>query len=100
MKRKHVRFEVAYSSNSWVATFVETDLNKKKIMGLLIIQYLYMHSIPAVLLRNIISLPTKSHLLLSCKFICDALRDLVPFVQFKKREKHPWRSVNFSKDAG
>ena len=27
--------------------------------------------------------------------ICDALRDLVPFVQFKKREKHPWRRVNF-----
>ena len=24
---------------------------------------------------------------------CGALRDLVPFVQFKKREKHPWRSV-------
>ena len=23
--------------------------------------------------------------------ICDALRNLVPFVQFKKREKHPWR---------
>ena len=31
--------------------------------------------------------------------ICDALRDLVAFVQFKKREKHPWRSVNFSKVA-
>ena len=28
------------------------------------------------------------------------MRDLVPFVQFKKREKHPWRSVNFSKDTG
>ena len=28
-----------------------------------------------------------------------ALRDLVPFVQYKKREKHPWRSVNFSKVA-
>ena len=28
--------------------------------------------------------------------ICGALRDLVPFVQFKKREKHPWRSVNFT----
>ena len=28
--------------------------------------------------------------------ICGALRDLVPFVQFKKREKHPWGSVNFS----
>ena len=26
---------------------------------------------------------------------CDALRDLVPFVQFKKSEKHPWRSVNY-----
>ena len=28
------------------------------------------------------------------------LRDLVAFVQFKKREKHPERSVNFSKVAG
>ena len=25
--------------------------------------------------------------------ISDAFRDLVPFVQFEKREKHPWRSV-------
>ena len=31
---------------------------------------------------------------------CVALRDLVPFVQFKKRGKHPWRTVNFSKVAG
>ena len=34
------------------------------------------------------------------KCICDALRYLVPLVQFKRREKHPWRSVNFSKVAG
>ena len=27
--------------------------------------------------------------------ICDALLDLVPFVQFTKPEKHSWRSVNF-----
>ena len=27
------------------------------------------------------------------------MRDLVPFVQFKKCEKHPWRSVTFSKPA-
>ena len=33
-------------------------------------------------------------------FICDALRDLVPFLQFKKREKHTWRSATFSKVAG
>ena len=32
-----------------------------------------------------------------CIYICDTLRDLVPFVQFKKREKHPWRSVTFSR---
>ena len=43
---------------------------------------------------------------ISCEFyafdliLCDALCDLVPFVQFKKREKHTWRSVTFSKVAG
>ena len=31
---------------------------------------------------------------------CGALRDLVAFAQFKKREKQPWRSANFSKIAG
>ena len=29
--------------------------------------------------------------------IFDALRDLVPFVQFNKLLKHPWKSVTFSK---
>ena len=33
------------------------------------------------------------------KFRCDALRDLVPFLQFKKREKRPWRSITFSEVA-
>ena len=32
--------------------------------------------------------------------ICDALRDLVLFPQFKKHQKRPWRSVNFSKVVG
>ena len=32
--------------------------------------------------------------------ICDALRDLVPFVQFKKRKKDSGRSVIFSKVTG
>ena len=32
--------------------------------------------------------------------ICDALRDLVPFVQFEKRERHPWRSDTFSGVVG
>ena len=30
----------------------------------------------------------------------DVWRDLVPFVQFKKRKKHPLRTVTFSKVAG
>ena len=32
--------------------------------------------------------------------ICGVLRDLVQCTQFKKREKHPWKSVNFRKVAG
>ena len=32
--------------------------------------------------------------------ICDVLRDIVNFVQLKKCEKHPWRSITFSKVAG
>ena len=31
---------------------------------------------------------------------CGALHDLVPFVQFKSREKYPKRNVTFSKVAG
>ena len=34
---------------------------------------------------------------ISCRKICDALRDLVPFEQFKKPEKTP---ITFSKVAG
>ena len=32
--------------------------------------------------------------------IWQALRDLVPSVQFEKREKHPWDSVTFHEVAG
>ena len=35
--------------------------------------------------------------MISSDTIYGALRDLVPFVQFKKSEKNPWRNVNFSK---
>ena len=40
--------------------------------------------------------PSK-HLKWNCLQKCGALRDFVPFVQFKKREKCPWRSVVFRK---
>ena len=32
-------------------------------------------------------------------FEIDILCDLVSFVQIKKREKHPWRRINFIKVA-
>ena len=38
-----------------------------------------------------------SHFFMSYKW--DALRDLVPFVQFKKHEKHPWMSVTVSSNT-
>ena len=34
---------------------------------------------------------------LTCCYICDALRDLLAFVPYKGREKHPWRGVTYSK---
>ena len=30
-------------------------------------------------------------------FQSDLLRGMLPFLQFKKREKHPWKSITFSK---
>ena len=33
------------------------------------------------------------------QLLCDVLRDLLPFVQFKKLKKAPWRSFTFSKVA-
>ena len=33
-------------------------------------------------------------------FQYDVLRNFVPFGKLKKREKHSWRSVTFSKNAG
>ena len=42
-----------------------------------------------------------AHLCITFKlFICGTLSDLVPFIQIKKCEKHPWRSVTFIKVAG
>ena len=38
-------------------------------------------------------------LLLLTLNICGVLLDLISFAQLKKREKHPWRSVTFSKVA-
>ena len=47
----------------------------------------------------LVTIVTPKSTVLSTK-IFDVLCDLVPFVQFKKREKHRWRTVTFSKVAG
>ena len=31
--------------------------------------------------------------------ICDAFRNLLPFLQFKKREKYPCKSIAFNNSA-
>ena len=50
------------------------------------------------LLSLLIIIFAKSSVIFSVKFAkCDALHNLVPFVQFKKREKYPWRSDTFNK---
>ena len=36
---------------------------------------------------------TVTQIFFSFTYICEALRDLAPFVLFKKREKHTWKSV-------
>ena len=51
-------------------------------------------------LKNVFEIIFEFRFLLVSGKICGALRNLVPFVQFKKRENHPLRSVNFSKVAG
>ena len=52
---------------------------------------------PQVFLKNISKNFSKLSKWLLFLNICDALRDLVPFVQFKKRKKHLWRNVTFRK---
>ena len=39
----------------------------------------------------------RENLMEECNF--GEVRNLVPFIQFKKPEKYPWRSVNFRKVA-
>ena len=48
------------------------------------------HNVKSEINRNILVLQAN---------VCDVLRDLVPFVQFKKLGKQPSRSVTFTKVA-
>ena len=42
----------------------------------------------------------KNQIQIKCFSYSDPLDDLVPFLQFKKREKHPWSKVTFTRFEG
>ena len=44
-----------------------------------------------------LSTVSRISLSLAVNFHISALLNLVPFIQFQKREKHPWRNITFSK---
>ena len=82
--------------------FVKTD---RKIHLCIINKSLYLNALTGSLLSQaIVKHVGPNALITSLQFdldfqICGRLRDLVPFVQFKKHEKQPWRNVNFGKVA-
>ena len=62
-------------------------------------QPIILSSIKFLLWLNLLTLLNFSGISLA-NFKWDAFHDLVPFAQFKKGEKQPWRSVTFIKVAG
>ena len=70
--------------------FLKKSITKTFTEGII---YLYVRKF---FQKNDHFLPSDTH----AKNKCDALRNLVPFVQFKKHEKDPSRSITFSKAAG
>ena len=46
-----------------------------------------------------LTLKIESGVSMNANFIWEALHDLVPFAQFRKRGKYPWRSDNYSQPA-
>ena len=77
-------FHIHWNSLSWWFIFLLYDSEKQKIW-VTVKSFLYEKNT----WRNWLKL-----------IICVVLRDLVPFLQSRKHEKHPWRRVTFSKVAG
>ena len=78
----------------------QADLNLQLEVLLLFWRHLSTTNLQSV--AFIFTLFFKKHVVIMNVYfiLCGALRDLVAFAQFKKLEKHPWRSVTFSKLAG
>ena len=84
-----------FQHSLWFYMYVCLSLYKNWI-------WLLMHQEELILLWCTVSgyIPFSSQNRFSHLYKWHVLRDLVLFVQFEKREKHPWRSVTFSKVAG
>ena len=75
------------SAHQLIGNVFVFNLNQKKLN-----QWLYTSVICGSSILNVRNKQCKSYLIT----ICGALHNLVPFVQFKKREKQPWKSVTFN----
>ena len=93
----------AYLTLSW-RRFLSHRKQSIDLQSKLIDWFLYDRNIRYKIVRTFSNVNDECFFHLLKSFIsnlkCGALRDLVLLVQFKKREKHPWRNVNFSKVAG
>ena len=85
-------FIIAVISGTLIFREVKNLITKKKLRNF--INFIYgrpWNFLPKVKISR------KAWCLRFFRNICDALCDLVPFVQFKNREKHPWMSVTLLK---
>ena len=59
----------------------------------------FWHSDYGHLVKVLLNMPNSLVISRAVFLNCDALCNLVPFMQFQKHEEHPWRSFTFSKAA-
>ena len=92
------------ASQSWLIYFkYQTTQNCSIAILVDIFKYQTSQNCSITIFVDIFQISNKSelqHYNVGSKYTCDALRDLISFVQFKKRKKHPWRIVTFSRNAG
>ena len=97
LKLKHLSRSTCCSQNALSYLTLTVSNNLPTRLKLSNILNRFKHDVKEQFFKN---LKNKEQDIFAYSLICGALRDLVRFAQFKKREKHPWRSITFSKVAG
>ena len=90
----------AYSFSIAALRLIYSYLTNRKYKGNYVIQFLERNCIWGTTIVFGGTINICDHFEVMQMITCDALRNLVALVQFKKHEKHPWRSVDFSNVAG